>query len=116
MLDTRNYKVVEFSWNEKRQDLFSGIDTLPPVLKAEALAAIDLLNAKPPRPLAQSHPAEKDLNTTHFIVQFDQETEQSINFITRRPAVIGRRTIIRWLSFPIKLSRKMITRPSSGTT
>jgi len=47
MLDTRNYKVVEFSWNEKRQDLFSGIDTLPPVLKAEALAAIDLLNAKP---------------------------------------------------------------------
>jgi hypothetical protein len=74
MLDTRNYKVVEFSWNEKRQDLFSGIDTLPPVLKAEALAAIDLLNAKPPRPLAQSHPAEKDLNTTHFIVQFDQET------------------------------------------
>ena len=29
MLDTKNYKVVEFSWSEKRQDLFDGIATLP---------------------------------------------------------------------------------------
>ena len=28
MLDTKNYKVVEFSWEEKRQDLFAGISAL----------------------------------------------------------------------------------------
>ncbi|MGC2301081.1 MAG: DUF5054 domain-containing protein, partial [Acidobacteriaceae bacterium] len=28
MLDTKNYKVVEFSWTEKRQDLFDGIALL----------------------------------------------------------------------------------------
>jgi hypothetical protein len=74
MLDTRNYKVVEFSWSEKRQDLFSGIDTLPPVLKAEALAALEALNAKPPLALPQSRLAGKDLDTAHFVVQLDEET------------------------------------------
>ena len=29
MLDTKNYKVVEFSWDEKRQDLMDGVATLP---------------------------------------------------------------------------------------
>ena len=34
MLDTKNYKVVEFSWEEKRQDLFDGVDTLPTNLRS----------------------------------------------------------------------------------
>ena len=29
MLDTKNYKVVAFSWEEKRNDLFDGIKRLP---------------------------------------------------------------------------------------
>lgn len=74
MLDTHNYKVVEFSWQEKRQELFSGIDTLPPALKTEALAALDSLNAKPPQPLAQSLAVDTALDTKHFIVQLDKET------------------------------------------
>ena len=37
MLDTKNYKVVQFSWQEKRQDLFAGIAALPsPVARAGA--------------------------------------------------------------------------------
>ena len=29
MLHTKNYEVVQYSWKEKRQDLFDGIATLP---------------------------------------------------------------------------------------
>ena len=43
MLDTKNYKVVQFSWQEKRQDLFAGIASLPPLLKDQAQAAVDNL-------------------------------------------------------------------------
>ena len=35
-LDTKNYKVVEFSWIEKRQDLLEGVATLPEALREEA--------------------------------------------------------------------------------
>ena len=40
MLDTKNYKVVQFSWQEKRQDLFAGIATLPSPLREQAQAAV----------------------------------------------------------------------------
>ncbi len=36
MLNTKNYKVVEFSWEEKRQDLFDGIAALPAPLRSQA--------------------------------------------------------------------------------
>ena len=41
MLDTKKYKVVEFSWIEKRQDLLDGIATLPEALREEAQLAIE---------------------------------------------------------------------------
>ena len=74
MLYTRNYKVVESSWTEKRQELSLGIGTLPPALKAEALIALKALDAKPPQALPQSHSPGKDLDTAHFVVQLDEET------------------------------------------
>src|SRR4029077_18839083 len=40
MLDTKNYKVVQFSWKEKRDDLFAGINTLPSALREQATAAV----------------------------------------------------------------------------
>jgi hypothetical protein len=46
MLDTKNYKVVEFSWQEKRQDLLDGVATLPEALREEAQHAIDGLSAE----------------------------------------------------------------------
>ncbi len=48
MLDTKNYKVVEFSWQEKRQDLLDGLATLPAALREEAQRAIDDLKAVEP--------------------------------------------------------------------
>ena len=41
MLDTKNYKVVQSSWQEKRNDLFAAIDSLPPDLKSEAKQSVD---------------------------------------------------------------------------
>ena len=43
MLDAKNYRVVESSWQEKRQDLFSGIETLPEGLKRQAMLAVSSL-------------------------------------------------------------------------
>jgi Domain of unknown function (DUF5054) len=54
MLDTKNYKVVQSSWQEKRQDLFAAIDSLPPDLKSEAKQSIDALAATRPQPIASS--------------------------------------------------------------
>ena len=36
MLDTKNYKVVQFSWNEKRNDLLDAVATLPAGLRSQA--------------------------------------------------------------------------------
>ncbi len=69
MLHTKNYEVVQFSWEEKRKDLFEGIATLPPALQNEALAAMHTLEAKEPAPV--SHGAGKEIDTAHFIVGFD---------------------------------------------
>jgi Domain of unknown function (DUF5054) len=54
MLDTKNYKVVQSSWQEKRNDLFAAIDSLPPDLKSEAKQSVDALAANRPQPIASS--------------------------------------------------------------
>jgi hypothetical protein len=75
MLKTKKYKVVQFSWEEKREDLFAGIATLPSPLKEQALTAVSRLAATAPRmESGQSHPAAKDIETTHFIVGIDAKT------------------------------------------
>src|SRR5262249_52474564 len=48
MLDSKNYRVVQFSWQEKRQELFAGITTLPAALRDQAHTAIQELQAVPP--------------------------------------------------------------------
>ena len=75
MLGTRNYRVVQFSWQEKRQDLFTGIETLPPSLRDEAQTAITHLKAQAPKlgkPV--SLPAGNAIETPHFVVGIDPET------------------------------------------
>lgn len=75
MLDTKNYKVVQFSWQEKRKDLFDGIATLPASLQSEAQEAVRNLEAKQPQAgKASPHPAEKDIETRHFVLGIDAKT------------------------------------------
>src|SRR6202021_2555162 len=69
MLHTKNYEVVQYSWKEKRQDLFDGIATLPAPLRDQALASVNQLEA---RPAQLSHPSPgKQVETPHLIVALD---------------------------------------------
>ena len=75
MLDTKNYKVVEFSWNEKRQDLFDGITRSPRLCATKLRAAIRALAPQPPQlPQSSPHPVGKEIETAHFIVALDPRT------------------------------------------
>jgi Domain of unknown function (DUF5054) len=74
MLDKKNYKVVASSWQEKRQDLFSGIDALPSELKSEATQAVTSLAARPPQPLLHPHSPNSELETPHFLLRLDEQT------------------------------------------
>jgi Domain of unknown function (DUF5054) len=72
MLGTKNYKVVLFSWHEKRQDLFAGIAALPKPLQRQAKAAVDKLVAVVPKPAPVS--TQREFETAHFIVGIDSKT------------------------------------------
>ncbi len=75
MLHTKNYEVVQFSWKEKRQDLFDGVAALPQPLREEAQAAVQNLAAREPKLAGGSpHPAEKEIETAHFILAIDPKT------------------------------------------
>jgi Domain of unknown function (DUF5054) len=75
MLHTRNYEVVQFSWAEKRQDLFDGIAALPIPLREQAQAALRELEAKEPQlSHPSSHPGGREIETPHFIVALDRGT------------------------------------------
>jgi hypothetical protein len=75
-LDTRNYKVVEFSWIEKRQDLLDGIATLPEALREEALLAVEGVKATRPiaSPNAIAVASGRTIETAHFVLQIDAKT------------------------------------------
>ncbi len=81
MLDTKNYKTVQFSWNEKRQDLLDAIATLPAPLRAEAEQAIAELHPTEPKsasgPESASGPASPSaasVETPHYLLAFDPAT------------------------------------------
>ncbi len=75
-LDTKNYKVVEFSWIEKRQDLLDGVATLPEALREEALLAMEGMKATRPvvSPKAIAVAPGKTIETAHFTLQIDAKT------------------------------------------
>ncbi len=74
MLDTKNYKVVQFSWQEKRQDLLDGVSMLPDALRAEAEKALDALKATEPAIPATIQPSGKQIETAHFVLEIDGRT------------------------------------------
>ena len=76
MLDTKKYKVVEFSWIEKRQDLLDGVATLPEALREEALLAVDEVIPVWPvtSPKAVAVEAGKSIETAHFTLAIDAKS------------------------------------------
>lgn len=74
MLDTKNYKVVEFSWQEKRQDLFDGVAALPEPLRAEAQQTVESVKAVKPMLPAKKWTAGKPIETAHFVIESDSRT------------------------------------------
>jgi hypothetical protein len=74
MLTTKNYQVVVSSWKEKRQDLYAGIDSLPPDLKTEALAALGSLELRGPEKPANAFAPEKELETQYFVLKLNAQT------------------------------------------
>ncbi|HKN22385.1 MAG TPA: DUF5054 domain-containing protein, partial [Terracidiphilus sp.] len=75
-LDTKNYKVVEFSWQEKRQDLLDGIATLPEALREAAQLAIAGVAATRPVAAPNAVPVKpgKTIKTEHFVLRIDART------------------------------------------
>ncbi|HUL16111.1 MAG TPA: DUF5054 domain-containing protein [Terriglobales bacterium] len=75
MLATKNYEVVQFSWKEKRQDLYDGIAALPQPLRKEAETVLEGLTPKEPRLVQGSlHAAQEEIETEHFLLALDSET------------------------------------------
>jgi len=75
MIDTKNYKVVQFSWQEKREDLLAGIATLPGSLHQQAQAAIENISATPPRlTRPKPLPSGQEIETPHFFIGLDPKT------------------------------------------
>jgi len=74
MIDTKSYKVVQFSWQEKREDLFAGIATLPSPLREQAQTAVRNLEAVAPQLAPGGSRPTGDLETQHFIVGIDHNT------------------------------------------
>ena len=75
MLDQPKYKVVLFSWAEKRQDLLDGVATLPAPLRAEATARIHGLDPVEPETAGlQPHRAADPIETKHFEIALDPQT------------------------------------------
>jgi hypothetical protein len=75
MLNTKNYKVVEFSWQEKRRDLFEGVAALPAVLRDEAQAAVQPLTPREPHlPRGSEVAAHEEIETAHFVLRIDPKT------------------------------------------
>src|SRR5580704_12696306 len=73
MLDTKNYKVVQSSWQEKRSDLFAAINSLPPDLKSEARQSVDGLAATRPQSIASSKISKLEANGPIHL-QLDEKT------------------------------------------
>src|SRR5262249_650724 len=71
VLSTPKYKILEFSWGEKRQDLPESIKTLPAALRDQAQPAIQKFKPIEPTSPGGVHSAGQDIETAHFVVAFD---------------------------------------------
>ena len=85
MLETKNYKVVQFSWQEKREDLFAGIATLPSPLRERGRDGSDAISRQ--SSLGCCIPAltrlGKRSRPAHLSSGLIQRTEPSVDCVIR---------------------------------
>ena len=75
MLDAPGYKVMSFSWEEKRKNLIDAMETLPAPLRSEATARVRALEAREPTLAGLAvHPEGAVLECAHFVVSLDPKT------------------------------------------
>jgi hypothetical protein len=75
MLDRPNYKTVETSWIEKRDDIDQGIASLPSSLRDQALRNLAELKPVPPAVSAlKPHQPDRLIESAHFVVGLDAGT------------------------------------------
>lgn len=75
MLEQPKYKVVQYSWQEKRNDLFDAVAALPAPLRAEANERLRSILAVEPEGsgMARLAPGER-VETRHFTITLDPHT------------------------------------------
>jgi hypothetical protein len=73
MLDTKNYKVVQSSWLEKRNDLFAAIDSLPHDLKSQETQFLAARTVTRPQPIVSSTIPKLDFDG-FLQLQLDEKT------------------------------------------
>ncbi len=88
-LDTPGYKVMERSWQEKRDDVNSGIANLPAPLQAEANQRLATIAVRPPstssmRAVPFSAAAAYPIRTAHFELAIDGKTGAIHQLVNRK--------------------------------
>jgi Domain of unknown function (DUF5054) len=75
MLDRPNYKTVETSWIEKRDDIDQGVATLPAALRDEAVRKLAELKPVPPAISGlKSHDPASLIETANYVIGLDATT------------------------------------------
>jgi len=75
VLDKPNFRVMETSWAEKRNDINEAISNLPEPLRTQAVERIgELRPTEPERAGLEPHRAESEIETAHFVLELDPKT------------------------------------------
>lgn len=75
VLATPAYQTVQFSWQEKRDDITEAVATLPQAMQTEAKARLASLAVKAPADAGMTPlDATKEVQTKHFTLAFDPRT------------------------------------------
>ena len=79
VLETKPYQTVQFSWQEKRDDITQGVNNLPGSMQTEANARLATLAVNAPsdagmKAIHLSSGTMKEIQTKHFTIGFDPKT------------------------------------------
>ncbi len=85
VLNQPGYKVMEASWQEKRNDISTGIATLSAAMQSEVAERQARLKAsKAPSAGMQHHDLSQTIETDHYLLRLDPTTGAIIRLVSRR--------------------------------